>query len=296
LLGEGLGTRAQPARERFEIEGEAGLALRARGGSVGARDGDDGRVGFGKIEMRTDAQADFVAREQFGAGPVENAAEIAVFEKFQERGGEVVGGAGLAEFVGVEFRRAAGGPVGEQTLMERAAAAGAVAHEERGANGGGMGGCDGVDGAFAGDFLRGVSIYRMRRIVRGVGCGALSVENLFGGKVEEAGVEFARETGEELGEGDIHRFGACGIGVALRGFGDRGAVDDRVGRGGVDGGVDGGGVREIEDETLGEPGDFAGETADDSDDFVAAGGGELGEVAADEAGGAGEEEFHGGRA
>lgn len=292
LFGERLRAGAQLARERFEVQGETGLALGADGGGVGAGDGNDRRGGFGEVEMRADAHADFVAGEEFGAGPMEDAAEVATIEEFNESFGEIVGRAGLAELVGVEFGGAAGGPVGEQAFVQRAASAGAVAHEERCANGGGVMGRGGEHGLFAGEFLRSVSVYRMRWIVRRVRRGELSVENLFGREVKQACVEFAGELGEKRGESDVQRFGASGIGVALGGFGNRGAVDDRVGRGGADGGGDDGIVGEIEGEAMGESGEFAGKAADGADDIVTASGGELGEIAADEAGGAGEEEFH----
>lgn len=282
----------QLARERFEVEGEAGLALGTDGRGVGASDGDDRRSGLRQIEMRAEANADFVAGEEFGAGPMEDAAKVAALEEFNESVGEVFGGAGLSELVGVEFGRAARGPVGEQAFVQRAALAGAVAHEERSANGGRVVRRGGEHGLFTGELLRRVSIYRMRGIVRRVRSGELSVENLFGGKMEQAEVQFAGESGEKRGESDVQRFGPGGLGVALGGLGNRGAVDDRVGSGGAEGRGDGGVVGEIEGEATRESRKLAGETADDADELVAANGGETSEIAADETGGAGEENFH----
>lgn len=233
LFGEGLGAGAEGAEERLEVEGEAGLALRGDGGGFGARDGDDGRGGLREIEMLAHAQADFVAGEEFGAGPMEDAVQVTARKELDQGGGEIGGGARLAEFVGVEFGRAAGGPVGEQAFMQGATAAGAVAHQERGTDGGRMVRREIEDGLFAGEFLRGVSIYWICPVVRSVGVAALSIEDLFGGEVEKTGVELARELGEAGGQRDVHRLGENGIGIALRGFGDRGAVDDCVGGGGA---------------------------------------------------------------
>ncbi len=51
--------------------------------------------------MRTDAVAEFITREQFGAGPMENTAQVATLHQFEQDGRKIARGAGLAEFVGV---------------------------------------------------------------------------------------------------------------------------------------------------------------------------------------------------
>ena len=79
--------------------------------------------------------------------------------------------------------------------MQAAAATRAVAAEERGAYGGGEVAGGGGDGLFARDFLAGVEIERGNGIAAAIG-GVVAAEDLFGGKMDQAGADLARQLGE----------------------------------------------------------------------------------------------------
>lgn len=290
LDGEGFDGGFELAGEGREIEREVGRAA-GGGGVADAADGDERRLGVGEVEMGAEAAGEFVAGEGLGAGPVEEAEERGAFAELDQDLGEVVGGAGLADFVGVEADGAAGGPVGEEAFVEGAAARGAVAHEQGRADDGGEFGGGGEHGAFRGEFLAGVEVEGMRGGGDGVGR-AGAIEDLLGGEVEQAGAEVVGEAGEEGGQGDVEGLGAGGVGLAGGGFGEGGTVDDRLGKEVEGEAGERGFVGEVERVAGGEAGERSGEGADEAGDVMAAAGGGLGEGGADQAGGAGEENRH----
>jgi hypothetical protein len=260
LLGESFHRRFQELGKREQIEREIGLALGGCFGICGAIRGFERRCGFGETEVRAKPETEFVARKNLGAGPVKNAGDFRTCAKLEHRGREILRGAGLAKFVGVEDGRFARGPVGEEALVETAFAARAVAHQERSTESDREGGCDGVDETLAFNFLLRVNVDGRDRIGDGVRR-AVAGENLFGREMEQARIQLLRETREERGEGDVELMGTRRIFLALGGLGDCGGVDDRVGFGALDRGGDGGFIGEIEGDFFGDAGWCAGEAS-----------------------------------
>ena len=220
--------------------------------------------------------------------------EIAALAELAHGLGEVAGGAGLADLVAVEARGLARGPVGEEAFVEAARSGGAVAGEERGAQGDGETGRGGVDLFFRLEFLTAVEIERARRGADGVGRGVAG-EDLLGGDVHEARAKVVGEACERGGEDDVELLGERGIGVALAWLGYGGAVDDGVGEKLERQAGDRGGIGEVECAFFREAGHGERGAADQADDVMAAARCGFGERGSDQAGGAGEKDFHDGK-
>ncbi len=160
LLHEGFNRRFQQLRKREKIKCEIGLTFCSGFSICGAIGHFEWRVFFAESEVGAYLQTQFVAGKEFGAGPVKNAGDFTAGGKLKQCRGQGLFGAGLTKFVSVEHGCFSCGPIGKEALVEAAFAAGAVAHQEQGADRNSEVWRCGVDETFAFHFLLGVEIDR----------------------------------------------------------------------------------------------------------------------------------------